>query len=232
MSKFSNGGYVPSGLDFTEWVEYLEARDEAIDYQDFLETMGFEEDEELDSEEDLELSISEKEMDAVLKKIETMTKGLSESISSFPKGTKLAVLSELQEQTEARLLYLHLQKNDPYSTEFIFKSEPHSMAEAEKRCQTFTNINRILETEKFDVQDEELMNALKFYGDVLENEKWAESQSNTFSKWRNSLGGDVQAVYSKTLEKKLKEMKESVSNESENVHLHKKHKRKEMDWDR
>ena len=40
MSVFSNGGYVPSGLDFAEWVEYLEARDEAIDYQDFLEAMG------------------------------------------------------------------------------------------------------------------------------------------------------------------------------------------------
>ena len=46
------------------------------------------------------------------------------------------------------------------------------------------------------------MNALKFYCDVLENEKWAERQSNTFSKWRNSLGGDVQSIYSKTLEKK------------------------------
>lgn len=40
MSVFSNGGYVPSGLDFAEWVEYLEARDEVIDYQDFLEAMG------------------------------------------------------------------------------------------------------------------------------------------------------------------------------------------------
>lgn len=232
MSKFSNGGYVPSGLGFAEWVEYLEARDEAIDYQDFLETMGFEEDEELDSEKELEFSISEKEMDAVLKKIETMTKDFSESISAFPKGTKLAVLSELQDQTEARLLYLHLQKNDLYSTEFIFKSEPHSMAEAGKRCQTFTNINRILETEKFDVQDEELMDALKFYGNVLKTEKCAERQSDTFIKWRNSLGGDIQAVYSKTLEKKLKEIKESVSNEPENVHVHIKHNRKGMDWDR
>ena len=35
-----------------------------------------------------------------------------------------------------------------------------------------------------------------------------------------------------TLYDKLKEIKESVSNEPENVHLHKKHKRKEMDWDR
>jgi len=89
MSVFSNGGYVPSGLEFAEWVEYLEARDEAIDYQDFLEAMGLEEDEELDTEEDLKLSISEKEMDAVLKKIETMTKGLSESISAFLKELNL-----------------------------------------------------------------------------------------------------------------------------------------------
>ena len=215
MSVFSNGGYVPSGLDFAEWVEYLEARDEAIDYQDFLEAMGLEEDEELDTEEDLEFSISEKEMDAVLKKIETMTKDFSESISAFPKGTKLAVLSELQDQTEARLLYLHLQKNDPYSTEFIFKSEPHSMAEAGKRCQTFTNINRILETEKFDVQDEELMKALKQYDTVLKNEPWAKKHSAYADKWMNSKAGDKTTVFTKLLDAKLKVLSDSVSSEPE-----------------
>ena len=215
MSVFSNGGYVPSGLDFAEWVEYLEARDEAIDYQDFLEAMGLEEDEELDTEEDLEFSISEKEMDAVLKKIETMTKDFSESISAFPKGTKLAVLSELQDQTEARLLYLHLQKNDPYSTEFIFKSEPHSMAEAGKRCQTFTNINRILETEKFDVQDEELMKALKQYDTVLKNEPWAKKHSAYADKWMNSKAGDKTTVFTKLLDAKLKVLSDSVSQEPE-----------------
>ena len=29
MSSFSNGNYVPSGMDFSDWVEYLEEKRDA-----------------------------------------------------------------------------------------------------------------------------------------------------------------------------------------------------------
>jgi len=214
MSRFSNDGYAPLDIDFNEWVEFIEARDEALNYQDYMEDMGFE-DEELDSEEDLELSITEKEMDDVLKKVEKMTGSVAESMAGLPKETKLEVLSEMLSQTEAKLLYLHLKKNDTLSTEFIFKSETYSSAEEDKKIMTFTNINRILKTKKFDVKNEKLMGFLKFYRDVLKNEDWAESQDKAFKKWKKSLGGNVHAVYSKTLDKKLQEMKEAVIKEPE-----------------
>ena len=37
MSVFSNGGYVPEGMDFGEWVEYLNGIDEYEAFQDYLE---------------------------------------------------------------------------------------------------------------------------------------------------------------------------------------------------
>ena len=45
MSVFSNGGYVPEGMDFGEWLEYLNGIDEYEAFQDYLEFLEEEEEE-------------------------------------------------------------------------------------------------------------------------------------------------------------------------------------------
>ena len=44
MSSFSNGNYVPSGMDFSDWVEYLEEKRDAEKFalidKEFEESFG------------------------------------------------------------------------------------------------------------------------------------------------------------------------------------------------
>ncbi len=227
MSKFSNGGYVPSDLNFAEWTEYLNAQDEAYEYQDFIDDMGF--DDEMDIEEDLTLSISEKDFDSVNARTDALVSGLAELISKNPKQTKIDILDEVRGQSHSRLVYIYLHNNEPFATDFLFETKAESIAENEKRFYTFININKILETEKFDLDNKELMDALKSYDSVLKTEPWAKKQSQTFERWVNGQGGDVQTVYSRMLDQKLKAMKEAVIKEPEQT---KKKYKRDFEWDR
>ena len=227
MSSWTNGDYVPEGADFTEWTEYLKAKNEAEEYQDYLDDM--EEEEELNDEKDLKLSVSAKDYNSAIEKADSLISGVKESISGSSKKEKLETLNDLQEQTHTRLLYEHLRK-DPFSTDFIFKTNAESTAEEEKRFFTFSNINKVLKAETFDFENKDLRKALNFYDEVLKNEPWAKAEAESFEKWKNGQGGNIQTVYSRLLDQKLEAMKETVSQEPEPQK--KKAHRRDMDWER
>lgn len=85
MSSFSNGNYVPSGMDFSDWVEYLEEKRDAEKFalidKEFEEFFGeFLDLEPEEEEEEFKLSLPEEHF--------AKLKVLSDSVSQEPEQTK------------------------------------------------------------------------------------------------------------------------------------------------
>lgn len=218
MSSFSNGNYVPSGMDFSDWVEYLEEKRDAEKFalidKEFEEFFG----EFLDlepEEEEFKLSLPEAHLSFLKHEAEKFIDGVKGSLSGMTKSGKLEVLAEMQRETRERLLLNFIRDNKDEVFYSVLRSPSNSFLEEERKSQTFINLHKIANAKSFDPQNEELMKALKQYDTVLKNEPWAKKHSAYVDKWMNSKAGDKATVFTKLLDAKLKVLSDSVSQEPE-----------------
>lgn len=218
MSSFSNGNYVPSGMDFSDWVEYLEEKRDAekfalIDkefeefYAEFFDLEP--------EEEEFKLSLPEAHLSFLKHEADKFIDGVKESLSGMTKSGKLEALAEMQRETRERLLLNFIRDNTDEVFYSVLRSPSNSFLEEERKSQTFINLHKIANTKSFDPQNEELMKALKQYDTVLKNEPWAKNHSEYADKWMNSKAGDKTTVFTKLLDAKLKVLSDSVSQEPE-----------------
>lgn len=220
MSSFSNGNYVPSGMDFSDWVEYLEEKRDAekfalIDkeFEEFFdEFLDLEPEEE---EEEFKLSIPEELLSLLKHEADSFIDGVKKSISGIPKNGKLETLAEMQSETREQLLFNFIRDNKDEVFYSVLRSPSNSFLEEERKSQTFINIHKIANAKSFDPDNEELMKALKQYDSVLKNEPWAKNHSAYVDKWMNSKAGDKATVFTKLLDAKLKVLSDFVSQEPE-----------------
>lgn len=116
MSSFSNGNYVPSGMDFSDWVEYLEEKRDAekfalIDkefeefYAEFFDLEPKEE------EEEFKLSLPKEHLSFLKHEADKFIDGVKESLSGMTKSGKLEALAEMQRETRERLLFNFFRNN-------------------------------------------------------------------------------------------------------------------------
>lgn len=218
MSSFSNGNYVPSGMDFSDWVEYLEEKRGAERFalidKEFEEFFG----EFLDSEpeeEEFKLSLPKEHLSFLKHEADKFIDGVKESLSGMSKSGKLESLAQMQRETRERLLFNFIRDNKDEVFYSVLRSPSNSFLEEERKSQTFINIHKIANAKSFDSQNEELMKALKLYDSVLKNEPWAKKHSAYVDKWMNSKAGDKTSVFTKLLDAKLKVLSDSVSQEPE-----------------
>lgn len=96
MSSFSNGGYVPSGMDFSDWVEYLDAKREALideELEEFYNELF-----EPEPEEEFKLSLPEEHLSFLKHEADKFIDGVKESLSGISKSGKLETLAECREK--------------------------------------------------------------------------------------------------------------------------------------
>ena len=220
MSSFSNGGYVPSGMDFSDWVEYLEEKRDAEKFalidKEFEEFFGeFLDLEPEEEEEEFKLSLPEEHLSFLKHEADKFIDGVKESLSGMTKSGKLETLAEMQRETRERLLFNFIRDNKDEVFYSVLISPSNSFLEEERKSQTFINIHKIANAKSFDPQNEELMKALKQYDTVLKNEPWAKNHFAYVDKWMNSKAGDKATVFTKLLDAKLKVLSDSVSQEPE-----------------
>ena len=221
MSSFSNGNYVPSGMDFSDWVEYLEEKRDAerfalIDkeFEEFFgEFLDLEPEEE--EEEEFKLSLPVEHLSFLKHEADKFIDGVKESLSGMTKSGKLETLAEMQRETRERLLFNFIRNNKDEVFYSVLRSSSNSFLEEERKSQTFINLHKIANARSFDPDNEELMKALKQYDTVLKNEPWAKKHSAYVDKWMNSKAGDKTSVFAKLLDAKLKVFSDSVSSEPE-----------------
>ena len=214
MSSFSNGGYVPSGMDFSDWVEYLEEKRDAERFalidKEFEEFFGEFLDLEPEEEEEFKLSLPEEHLSFLKHEADKFIDGVKESLSGMTKSKKLETLAEMQRETRERLLFNFIRDNKDEVFYSVLRSPSNSFLEEERKSQTFINLHKIANAKSFDPQNEELMKALKQYNSVLKNESWTKKHSAYADKWMNSKTGNKTSVFAK-----LKVFSDSVSQESE-----------------
>ena len=222
MSSFSNGNYVPSGMDFSDWVEYLEEKRDAerfalIDkeFEEFFGEFLDLEPEEEEEEEEFKLSLPEEHLSFLKHEADKFIDGVKESLSGMTKSGKLEALAEMQRETRERLLFNFIRDNKDEVFYSVLRSASNSFLEEERKSQTFINLHKIANAKSFDPQNEELMKALKQYDTVLKNEPWAKKHSAYADKWMNSKAGDKTSVFTKLLDAKLKVLSDFVSQEPE-----------------
>lgn len=220
MSSFSNGNYVPSGMDFSDWVEYLEEKRDAEKFalidKEFEEFFGeFFDLEPEEEEEEFKLSIPEELLSFLKHEADSFIDGVKKSISGISKNGKLETLAEMQSETRERLLFNFIRDNKDEVFYSVLRSSSNSFLEEERKSQTFINIHKIANVKSFDPDNEELMKALKQYDSVLKNEPWAKKHSEYADKWMNSKAGNKATVFTKLLNAKLKVLGDSVSQEPE-----------------
>ena len=222
MSSFSNGNYVPSGMDFSDWVEYLEEKRDAerfalIDkeFEEFFGEFLDLEPEEEEEEEEFKLSLPVEHLSFLKHEADKFIDGVKESLSGMTKSGKLEALAEMQRETRERLLFNFIRDNKDEVFYSVLRSASNSFLEEERKSQTFINLHKIANAKSFDPQNEELMKALKQYDTVLKNEPWAKKHSAYADKWMNSKAGDKTTVFTKLLDAKLKVLSDSVSQEPE-----------------
>ena len=220
MSSFSNGGYVPSGMDFSDWVEYLEEKRDAERFalidKEFEEFFGeFFDLEPEEEEEEFKLSLPEEHLSFLKHEADKFIDGVKESLSGMTKSEKLEALAEMQRETRERLLFNFIRDNKDEVFYSVLRSPSNYFLEEERKSQAFINIHKIANVKSFDPENEELMKALKQYDSVLKNEPWAKKHSAYVDKWMNSTAGDKTSVFAKLLDAKLKVLSDSVSQEPE-----------------
>lgn len=218
MSSFSNGGYVPSGMDFSDWVEYLEEKRDAERFalidkefeEFFVEFLDLE-----PEKEEFKLSLPEAHLSFLKHEADKFIDGVKESLSGMSKSGKLESLAEMQRETRERLLFNFIRDNKDEVFYSVLRSPSNSFLEEERKSQTFINLHKIANAKSFDPDNEELMKALKQYDSVLKNEPWAKNHSEYVDKWINSKAGDKTSVFTKLLDAKLKVLSDSVGQEPE-----------------
>lgn len=214
MSVFSNGGYVPEGMDFGEWVEYLNGIDEYEAFQDYLE---FLEEEEEEYPDDLLIPTLSDESIASLKTVAAGAfQEIERSFADMSTDQKLSNLDELMDLNRKRLLFDYIKQDDEFGFNFIFDGrENASFAESGKRALTYTNLKRIYDMDEFNSNDPELKKSLEFYDSVIHNESWCEKQMQRIDQWMNCDAGSSQAVYAKCLNKSFQDLRERIIQEPE-----------------
>ncbi|MBR4790512.1 MAG: hypothetical protein IK024_06440 [Treponema sp.] len=220
MSSFSNGGYVPSNMDFSDWIEYLEEKRNAERYalidkefEDFYkEFFDLETEEE---EEEFELSIPEEALSALKIKADSFISDVKKSLNGMSKSEKCKTLAKMQEETHNRLLFNFIRMNQDAELAFIVRSPSDSFLEEERRAQTYNAIHTVLSTAFFDPKNRVLMTALNQYDSVLKNEAWAKCHAEHVEKWLNSKSGDSSTVFTKLLDAKLKVLSETIAQDPE-----------------
>ncbi len=104
MSSFSNGNYVPSGMDFADWVEYLDAKRDALideELEEFYNELF-----EPKEEEEFKLSLPEEHLSSLKHEADKFIDGVKASLSDMTKSGKLESLAEMQRETRERLLFI------------------------------------------------------------------------------------------------------------------------------
>ena len=215
MSVFSNGGYVPPGMEFDEFIEYQEAYRNYLDEQEFFKFLEEEYPEEVGSSEPI-IKVTGELLDSIRSTADYVLGDIKNNLAGRTKDQKLESISELQEQNHKRLLFEFIKQNGVVSEyEFIFEGEPTSFLDEERQAQTFKYVNQILDAKSFDPNDKELMKALNFYDSVLKKDGWAKDHLQDFENWTNDRTGNQHAVYAKILDAKFKVLEESIVQEPE-----------------
>lgn len=214
MSVFSNGGYVPQGMDFGEFIEYQEAYREYLEEQEFFKFLEEEYPEEFGLSEPI-IEVSGELLNSIRNTANYVLGDVQKNLVGKSKDQKLEFLSDLQEENHKRLLFEFIKQNSVDETEFIFGSESKSFLDEERKAQTFKCVNQVLDAKSFDPNDTELMKALSFYDSVLKNDNWAGKHLREFENWTNDKTGNQQAVYAKVLDAKFKVLNETIVQEPE-----------------
>ena len=113
MSSFSNGNYVPLGMDFSDQVEYLEEKRDtekfALIDKEFEEfyTEFFD----LEPEEKFKLSLPEEHLSFLKHEADSFIDEVKKSLSGKSKSEKFKTLTEIQRETRERLLFNFVKHN-------------------------------------------------------------------------------------------------------------------------
>ncbi len=156
--------------------------------------------------------------------------GVNKFIADKPKSEQLEILSGYHEQCHTRLLFDYIRKNKYTEAGIIFLNEPESFLEEEQKARTFTNINKILNAESFDPENQDLMKALNSYEKVLKTAPWAKKHSDLIEQWINSKAGDKENVFYKMLDAKVQVLKDEIQNQPEQIK--KKPRKRDYDMER
>ena len=142
MSVFSNGGYVPPGMEFDEFIEYQEAYRNYLDEQEFFKFLEEEYPEEVGSSEPI-IKVTGELLDSIRSTADYVLGDIKNNMVGRTKEQKLESISELQEQNHKRLLFEFIKQNGVVSEyEFIFEGEPTSFLDEEFPCKKNYNKNR------------------------------------------------------------------------------------------
>lgn len=144
MSSFSNDGYVPSGMDFSDWVEYLDAKREALIDEEFEEFYNelFEPEEE--EEEEFKLSLPEEHLSFLKHEADKFIDGVKEALSGMTKSEKLETLAEMQRETRERLLFNFIRDNKDEVFYSVLRSPSNSFLEEERKSQPSSTFIKLL----------------------------------------------------------------------------------------
>lgn len=214
MSVFSNGTYVPPGMEFDELIEYQEAYQNYLDEQEFFKFLEEEYPEEVGSSEPI-IKVTGDVLNSIRNIADYVLGDIKNNMAGKTKEQKLDSLSDLQKQNHKRLLFEFIKQNGVSDYEFIFEGEPKSFLDEEHQVQTFKYVNQALDAKSFDPNDKELMKALSFYDSVLKKDGWAKDHLQDFENWTNDRTGNQQAVYAKILDAKFKVLEDSIVQEPE-----------------
>lgn len=145
MSSFSNDGYVPSGMDFSDWVEYLDAKREALIDEEFEEFYNelFEPEEE-EEEEEFKLSLPEEHLSFLKHEADKFIDGVKEALSGMTKSEKLETLAEMQRETRERLLFNFIRDNKDEVFYSVLRSPSNSFLEEERKSQPSSTFIKLL----------------------------------------------------------------------------------------
>lgn len=205
MSVFSNGGYVPPGMEYEEWVDYLDARYDFEWFHDLDEDM--EEDFGPDEEEP-EITISDEVLNSIRSTADYVMKDIERSIKNKPMDQKLSYVSELQVENQNRLLFEYIKQKGSSEFDFVFKDGQNSFNDVERGALAFTKLNKILEFDSYNPNDKNLVDALSVYNSM------AEKHYQEYAGWlNNNSAGNAQSAYAKILNKKFINLTESIVQE-------------------
>lgn len=136
-------------MDFSDWVEYLDAKREALideELEEFYNEL-FEPEEE---EEEFKLSLPEEHLSFLKHEADKFIDGVKESLSGMTKSGKLEALAEMQRETRERLLFNFIRDNKDEVFYSVLRSPSNSFLEEERKSQTFINLHKIANAKSFD----------------------------------------------------------------------------------
>ena len=148
MSSFFNGNYVPSGMDFSDQVEYLEEKRDveksALIDKEFEEFFGEFLDLAPEEEKEFALSLPEEHLSFLKHEADKFIDSVKESLPGMTKSGKLDTLAEMQSETRERFLFNFIRDNKDEVFYSVLRSSSNSFLEEERKSQTFTTFIRLL----------------------------------------------------------------------------------------